>query len=113
MRADMQAMESMMAPIASDTSSTQSLSPEEKAMQEHCQVMPEMRGCEKYQAAPMSSMTHDMGSMTMNDMSKMLEGKTGDELDRAFIEGMIPHHQAAIDMARALTGAKHPELRTL
>ena len=26
---------------------------------------------------------------------------------------MIPHHQAAVDMARYLTGAKHPELRKM
>lgn len=113
MRSDMQTMERMMTPMSGDVSSTQSLSPDEKALQEHCQAMPEMKGCEKYQVVSMSSMTHDMGSMTMDDMSKMLEGKTGDELDRAFIEGMIPHHQAAVDMARALTGAKHPELRAM
>ena len=40
----------------------------------------------------------------------MLEGKTGDALDRAFLEGMIPHHQAAVDMAKYLAGSKHPEL---
>lgn len=56
---------------------------------------------------------HDMMDMTMRDMSKMLEGQTGDELDKAFIEAMIPHHQGAIEMARYLTGAKHEELRTL
>ncbi len=26
---------------------------------------------------------------------------------------MIPHHQGAIDMARYLTGAKHPELQKM
>jgi Domain of unknown function (DUF305) len=26
---------------------------------------------------------------------------------------MIPHHQGAVDMAKYLTGAKHPELRAL
>ncbi len=51
-----------------------------------------------------------MMSMSMADMGKMLEGKTGDALDKAFLEGMIPHHQAAIDMAKYLAGSKHPEL---
>lgn len=60
-----------------------------------------------------TSMNHDPMSMSMMDMSKMLVGKTGDALDRAFIEGMIPHHQGAIDMAQYLTGAKHPELRAM
>ena len=51
--------------------------------------------------------------MSMDDMTKMLNGKTGDELDKAFLEAMIPHHQGAIDMAKYLTGAKHDELRKL
>ena len=55
-------------------------------------------------------MAHDAMSMSMNDMGKMLEGKTGDELDRAFLEGMIPHHQAAVDMAKYLAGSSRPEL---
>lgn len=61
----------------------------------------------------MSTMSHDPMSMSMMDMSKMLEGKTGDALDRAFLEGMIPHHQGAVDMAKYLVNAKHPELRKM
>lgn len=48
--------------------------------------------------------------MNMRDMSKMLEGKTGDDLNRAFLEGMIPHHQAAVDMAKYLAASNKPEL---
>ncbi|MEQ1849288.1 MAG: DUF305 domain-containing protein [Candidatus Peribacteraceae bacterium] len=56
----------------------------------------------------------DAMSMSMHDMSAMLEGKTGDAFDQAFIEGMIPHHQGAIDMARAaLTDAKHQEIKDM
>lgn len=59
-------------------------------------------------------MDHDMDDamgMSMTDMSAMLEGKTGDAFDKAFIEGMIPHHQGAIDMAEAaLRDAKHDEI---
>jgi hypothetical protein len=52
--------------------------------------------------------------MTMDDMVADLDGKTGDDFDRAFIEGMIPHHQGAIDMAEAaLTSAKHEEIREM
>ena len=52
--------------------------------------------------------------MTMDQMVGMLQGKTGDDFDRAFIEGMIEHHQGAIDMARLATrSAKHEEIRTL
>lgn len=41
-----------------------------------------------------------MGMMdSMAGMTAELEGKTGDEFDKAFIEQMIMHHQSAIDMA--------------
>ena len=34
--------------------------------------------------------------------------------DQNFIDGMVPHHQAAIDMAKVAQGkAQHPELKTL
>ncbi len=52
--------------------------------------------------------------MSMNGMTKMLQGKTGDEFDKAFIQMMIPHHQGAIDMANAAkTSAKHVEIKNL
>ena len=34
-----------------------------------------------------------------------LEGATGDEFDRAFIDMMIPHHQSAIAMAKSVKGS--------
>ena len=53
---------------------------------------------------------HSMSSM-MTDMSASLKGKTGDELDKAFLEAMIVHHQGAVDMAKELQkGTKRPEL---
>lgn len=63
-------------------------------------------------------MDHDTGmdhmTMSMDDMSKALEGKTGDDFDKAFIEMMIPHHQGAIDMALlARRNAKHQEIKDL
>jgi uncharacterized protein (DUF305 family) len=55
---------------------------------------------------------HTMGGM--DDMMKMLEGKTGDEFDKAFIQAMRPHHQSAVDMAvLAETAAKHDEIKKL
>ncbi len=52
--------------------------------------------------------------MSMQGMSMMLEGKTGDDFDRAFIQMMIPHHQGAIDMAEdALENAQHEEIKQL
>jgi uncharacterized protein (DUF305 family) len=44
----------------------------------------------------------------------MLQGKTGDVFDEAFIRMMIPHHQGAIDMARlAQKNAKHQEIKDM
>ena len=56
-----------------------------------------------------------MGMMDeMAGMNSALEGKTGDEFDKAFIEQMIMHHQSAIDMAApGEKNAQHQELKDL
>jgi len=59
------------------------------------------------------SMDMDPMQMSMADMWAMLEWKTWDELDKAFLIWMIPHHQWAIDMAKFLENAKNPELRQM
>ena len=59
------------------------------------------------------AMDHSMHSMMM-DMTSRMEGKTGDELDRIFLEDMIVHHQGALDMTELLLeGTQRPELQTL
>lgn len=61
----------------------------------------------------MMSSQHSMSEM-MNDMTADLKGKTGDDLDKAFLEGMIVHHQGAVDMAKELQrGTKRPELQKM
>ena len=58
--------------------------------------------------------TFDKPQSDMNEMTSMLESKTGDEFDSAFIDSMIEHHQAAIDMAMlADKSAKHDEIKVL
>lgn len=56
-----------------------------------------------------------MGMMDeMAGMNTALEGKTGDNFDKAFIEQMIMHHQSAIDMAApGEQNAKHQEVKDL
>ncbi len=58
---------------------------------------------------------HDHGdTMSMSQMSDDLKGKKGDDFDKAFISGMIEHHQGAIDMARqAEKNAKHDEVKVM
>lgn len=65
--------------------------------------------------------THNTSAATaelMSAMDKMhgpmMEGIKATDPDRAFIEGMIPHHQGAIDMANiVIKYGKDPEVRKL
>ena len=53
-------------------------------------------------------------SMGMNGMTAGLQGKPGDDFDKAFLAEMIIHHQGAIDMAKqAQQSAKHDEVKKL
>lgn len=65
----------------------------------------------------MNSMNHtniSMDQMSMSDMMTELDGKTGDEFDRTFIQAMIAHHQGAIDMANmAKQNALHQEIKDM
>lgn len=50
----------------------------------------------------------------MHEMTGDLEGKTGEEFDEAFLDGMIVHHEGAVAMARlALLHAAHEEVKTM
>ncbi|MCA9301368.1 DUF305 domain-containing protein [Candidatus Saccharibacteria bacterium] len=56
----------------------------------------------------------DHNSMSMMDMNKQLEGLSGDDYDKAFIEMMITHHEGAVDMAElSASRAKHDEIKQL
>ena len=58
----------------------------------------------------MSNNGSHMESM-MDDMMSGLNGKTGDDFDKAFLSEMIVHHEGAVVMARAvLVQSKRPEL---
>lgn len=60
------------------------------------------------------SVATDHSTMSMADMNKQLEGLSGDEFDKAFIEMMIAHHEGAVDMAELIPSrAKHDEIKTL
>jgi uncharacterized protein (DUF305 family) len=50
----------------------------------------------------------------MGDMVSGLQGKTGDEFDKAFLAEMVVHHEGAVVMAEAaLQHAKHAEVKTM
>ncbi len=74
-----------------------------------CVMMDAKANQEKMMGHSMGSMEHQM--MTMTDRMK---GKTGDELDKIFLEDMIVHHQGAVDMAQILVKeTKRPELQKM
>ncbi|AFY73592.1 hypothetical protein Syn7502_01524 [Synechococcus sp. PCC 7502] len=59
-------------------------------------------------AAQMGKMNHNMSGMSME------LGKADANLDLRFIDGMMPHHQGAIAMAKeALQKSKRPEIKKL
>ncbi|MBL8158800.1 DUF305 domain-containing protein [bacterium] len=54
--------------------------------------------------------SHEMGN-TMTNMTAGLEGKSGEEFEKAFIDEMIVHHEGAVDMAEILLQkTQRPEL---
>ena len=57
---------------------------------------------------------HNMSNMdnAMMDMNSELLGKSGDELDKAFLIEMTKHHNGAIEMAKILkAGTNRQEMR--
>ena len=83
--------------------------------------LPPVCKAEGSQPAPMSMGVGSMDQAHMDLMqgmdamnANMSEGMTAKDIDVAFICGMIPHHQGAIDMAKAeLTHGKDPLARKL
>lgn len=62
----------------------------------------------------MQNVATDHDTMSMADMNKQLEGLSGDDYDKAFIEMMIAHHEGAVDMAKLSSSrANHEEIKQL
>ncbi|MBU0750521.1 DUF305 domain-containing protein [Patescibacteria group bacterium] len=63
--------------------------------------------------AMMHNQAMNMGG-AMDDMMSGLNGKSGDDFDKAFLSEMVVHHQGAVLMAEsALKNAKHQEIKDL
>lgn len=56
---------------------------------------------------------HTMAGMLDEKEMEMLRVSTGADFDRLFLEGMIKHHEGAIDMAEKITDSKNPEVAKL
>ena len=74
-----------------------------------------MRGGLPAQAGMMGGGTQTMGmGSSMEEMMESMEGKTGEDFNRTFIDAMTVHHQGAIDMANvALESAGREEIRSM
>lgn len=61
-----------------------------------------------------TTLTPSAMQQSNDSMTSELDGKQGDEFDKAFIEQMIMHHQGAVQMAEAaLLNAKREEIKQL
>ena len=79
-----------------------------QAMTKH--TIPMMSGALMMQGSGMESIQGMMSDMSMANMGRMLEGLTGETLNQRFLEAMIPHHQAAVDMAKYIAASNKSEL---
>jgi len=60
-----------------------------------------------------SHMGHMMNGMLSDDEIRELEKARGVEFDRLFLEGMIKHHEGAIDMAEDVADSTNKEVAKL
>lgn len=70
-------------------------------------------GMQSVSVAPVQNTQNDMMNMhgSMQGMMSGLDGKTGTDLEKAFLDEMVVHHEGAVEMARALlNGTTRPEL---
>lgn len=60
-------------------------------------------------------MSHDMGmgGMLSDEQMTALDNAQGAEFDKLYLEGMIAHHEGAIEMAQMITGSTNAEAKEL
>lgn len=56
---------------------------------------------------------HSMGGMLTESELEALRATSGVEFEKLFLEGMIQHHEGAIDMADMLSGSNYPAAQSL
>lgn len=74
---------------------------------------PEIEQMRSWGATGEEHMGHQMMGMLSDDELATLEAAQGAEFDRLFLEGMIKHHEGAIDMAQMILASKNDEVRAL
>ena len=74
---------------------------------------PEIEQMKSWGASSMAHAGHMMDGMLSDEEISTLAASTGNEFDRLFLEGMIKHHEGAIDMAEMVIDSKNSEVAAL
>ena len=74
---------------------------------------PEIEQMKSWGASSMAHAGHMMDGMLSDEEISTLAAATGNEFDKLFLEGMIKHHEGAIDMAEMVIDSKNSEVAAL
>ena len=74
---------------------------------------PEIEQMKSWGVSSMAHMGHMMDGMLSDEEMSALAAASGSEFDRLFLEGMIKHHEGAIDMAEMVIDSKNAEVAAL
>lgn len=74
---------------------------------------PEIEQMKSWGASSMAHMGHMMDGMLSDDEMSALSEARGSSFDKLFLEGMIKHHEGAIEMAQKITDSKNLEVAAL
>ena len=74
---------------------------------------PEIEQMKSWGASSMAHMGHMMDGMLSDEEISDLAAATGSRFDKLFLEGMIKHHEGAIDMVEMVIDSKNSEVAAL
>ena len=74
---------------------------------------PEIEEMKTWGASRNAHMGHMMDGMLSGEEMEALRSARGAEFDRLFLEGMIKHHEGAIDMAEMVVDSKNLDVSAL
>ena len=99
----------------SDLAINSSTNPEVLALAQEIKAAqsPEIEQMKSWGASSMAHMGHMMDGMLSDEEMSDLAAASGSSFDKLFLEGMIKHHEGAIEMAQMVTDSKNSEVAAL